>query len=392
MLNLSETYFGFTDNKKPMQAAKIEKTLDKLWRFDGEVMAMKKYVFLKLQEGSKPGYEENYSYYSKRLNDYTKPKTLYKLMHEDDCYTEITKTAYEYANYLLKNNLTDEDNASQFIINETKEKEEKEKLEREKEQKKREEQEAQREKEEMERKEALAKKRKKWFEIGEKVVSNFESNPIMEVLDNNWKEIKSIYVDEEKEVFYDNMIQKFTEMLGNESYCAYWLKFYINNENNQDLYKNDYTLRNNPMRKLEKEILFKAFSNVSVEDKDTTITAKVKAVFENREYKGGKAPKQHKFYYVKKDPETMTSTFVEAYGQKIIIDNIECYVRKEDGKYIVTEAKTGLSIGGFNSNKNKAISIAKELIKKNREKMEQFINKQIERNGVSPLFQEQKAI
>ena len=100
------TLVGYTQNLAPMKKAKVEKTLLKLIRYKGEVMNTSEFVAKKIIEGSTPEYEENYSYYSRRLDGYTKPKTLYKLDNNNNRYNEITKTEYDFALWLIDNNIT----------------------------------------------------------------------------------------------------------------------------------------------------------------------------------------------------------------------------------------------------------------------------------------------
>jgi len=145
--NIKDTYLGFTGNLKPMQKVRAEKTLDNLIRCNGNVITNKEFILIKLQEGLIPGIEEDYSYYSRKLQSDTKPRTDYRLKDQDGSFYHITKTEYDYANYLLKNNFLDEQRVKEFTIAENnrllqvaqdefnqkqQEKERKENLEREK--------------------------------------------------------------------------------------------------------------------------------------------------------------------------------------------------------------------------------------------------------------------
>ena len=99
------TLLGYTQNLSPMKKAKVEKTLLKLIRYENIVMNISEFVTRKIIEGSAPAYEENYSYYSSKLDGYTKPKTLYKLDNNNNTYTEITKTEYDFSLWLIDNNI-----------------------------------------------------------------------------------------------------------------------------------------------------------------------------------------------------------------------------------------------------------------------------------------------
>ena len=114
--NIKDTYLGFTDNLKPMQKVRAEKTLDNLIRHNGNVITNKEFILIKLQEGLKPRIEEDYSYYSRKLQGDTKPKTDYRLKDQDGSFYHITKTEYDYANYLLENNFLDEQKVKEFVV------------------------------------------------------------------------------------------------------------------------------------------------------------------------------------------------------------------------------------------------------------------------------------
>jgi len=115
-MNIKDTYLGFTENMKPMQKTRTEKTLDNSIRHNGNVITNKEFILIKLQEGLTPGIEEDYYYYSRKLQDYTKLKTDYRLKDQDDSFYHITKTEYNYALYLLDNNFLDDEKVKEFII------------------------------------------------------------------------------------------------------------------------------------------------------------------------------------------------------------------------------------------------------------------------------------
>lgn len=383
MLKLNETYFGFTDNKKPMQAAKIEKSLDMLYRYDGIVMSQKEFIYKKLQEGYILDIVENYSYYSEKLKSYTKPRTLYKLVDPvDGSYYEINKTLYEYAAYLLENKFLDTEKAITYIRQEKINKKEQERLERERIERERQEREMQRQKEEEERKQQYRIKQEYWRKQGENLLNSLGYNPITETLDKYWQEIESIYKGREidKETEYKKAITKFTELLGNESYCNYWIKSFVKYENDKEL--NFITLDKNISKFLEKEILFKVF-NISLDDQPRTISAKIKAVYNNRQYKGGQPIKEHEFYIF----DNKTKQFEKRIGQKIKIEHITCFVHEENGVYKVTEAKTGLMLSSPAKTKKESLERAKTNVKKAIDRIDQIIQNAINQNGISPLYQ-----
>ena len=104
---ITKSYLGFTNNKTPMQKGKIEKTLDALIRYENEVYDRKNLMlhFLINKQGI-PEKKENVTFYSKRKQDYTKPKTEYRLYCKDNCFIKITKTEYDFYIYCAENGFT----------------------------------------------------------------------------------------------------------------------------------------------------------------------------------------------------------------------------------------------------------------------------------------------
>ncbi len=281
MIKLNNSYLGFTDGKKAMQGGKIEKSLDMLIQFDNDnkIAKSKEFTLFKLQEGLKPEIEENYSYYSPRKEEYTKPKTLYKLSYEDGSFHEINKTLYNFALYVLENGFTDESTVKAFIEKETKEKEEKERLEQERIQKEEEEKRNQKEKEDQERKKVWDEKRKLWREKGSQFMSDEVVSLIHKTIEENTNKYDIEATPEELENFTSDIINRMPEMLGNQSFIISTLQYHVEEGHERDCF--------HPMT-IEAEILMSVF-DVTLNDKNITITSKVKAKFEGREYKGSQS-------------------------------------------------------------------------------------------------------
>lgn len=379
-VNLNNTYLGFTNNLKPMQAARVEKSLSKLIRYNGVVMSEKEFIYTLLSEGLTPAIEENYSYYSRKLDAMTKPKTDYRLTHPTENYFHhITKTSYDFAQHILNNNFLDAQTHTEYIQQEKLNKEEKERLQHEKELQERLEREEkariQREKDQAERQEKM----KRWTEIGEQLFTNDVEEKLVIILNKYWSKIVEMYPETNRESFYMDMNNKYMQMLGNINYCKHYAKYYLEET------ENTYTIENNPSRTLEKEFLFSVF-NIEMNDQATTVTAKINAFYNGKEYKGSKPVIEQTFYYYNNQEQK----FIETEGQKVNIEGYTCYIRKVDNGYIITEGKTGLGLGGAQSNKKIAIEKAKEVVKRaGKEKMDQVVNRNIEKFGISPLYREQ---
>lgn len=242
-----------------------------LVRYNNKVMTEKEFIYLKLQEGYKPTYEENYSYWSSRTGKMTKPKTLYKL-ECDNGYQEINKTLYNYALYLLENNFLNETVAAQYIQNELEKQAEQLRLEQEEKDRQR----IERQKENEERKQRHQEKRKQWKEKGLKLMTDNIKELVKEAFNEHGEEIKSKYANNaDIHVLIDNAIETFTEQLGNQEFI----------KNNVSYVFHDDINRINLNNKIYMSI-YKRIFNATETDSKQTLTAKVRAFYNGKEYKG----------------------------------------------------------------------------------------------------------
>ncbi|HHX69568.1 MAG TPA: hypothetical protein GX708_16170, partial [Gallicola sp.] len=94
---------GFTDKLSPMQQQKVANVLNKWYRYDNGVMQRKDNVLVRLRDGWLPKIQEEVKI---KLDDNERygykevSKEVYSLS-KDNLYLEITKTEYDYANYLI---------------------------------------------------------------------------------------------------------------------------------------------------------------------------------------------------------------------------------------------------------------------------------------------------
>lgn len=286
-MNIKDTYLGFTDNKKAMQAARMEKSLDMLWKMENGVFTRKQIVYDWLKEGKKPTLEKNYSYYSSRIDDYTKPRTLYKLENvEEGYYLEINKTLYDFANYILEHDFLNEEKAMKFIESERNEKEEQERIKQEKEQAEREQAEIRRKREEQERKEGLRIRQKEWRRQGRGFIDRLGHDPIKDILDKyvpmyielDERENNTRVLEEEAREFYNNWYDRLLMMLGNYDLCNHYMKKYADDYKDGDFKEWEFR---NIILFLEQRTLFAAYSNVELSDHVNTINAKMKSLYNN---------------------------------------------------------------------------------------------------------------
>ena len=281
MFKLNYSFLGFTDNMKPLQKAKVEKHLNSLISYNDTVLTQKDWIFQLVQNGYTPKLEENYSYYSRKKEGYTKPKNLYMLAKEDSFY-EVSKTSYEFAKYLIENGFIDIEKAKRYIEQERQQREELERLKREQEEKeKREREERERIRKEKEEKERL-EKIKQWTEIGKKYMTEEIKNIITSSIEKHWKEIKLIFPNTDKKDFTKNFIDKFTQFLGNKEFIKSNVHYLMFDDIN----------KNNLNNKVMKDIYIKLFKLTDKDDK-RTVTYKIKAFYDGKEYKQKECKKKN---------------------------------------------------------------------------------------------------
>lgn len=214
-----------------------------------------------------------------------------------------------------------------------------------------------------------------WTEKGKELMTQAIINIITNVINTNWNEIITVYPSTVKETLIENTINNFYQKLGNEAYVKSNLHYF--NETDRE-----FTIQTNPSMFLDKEIL-NAIFKVSKTDESRTVTAKVKAFYENREYKGGKAGKKVEvktFYYY----NSIEKGFLPVEGNAVTIEGIKCFIHKINGSYSVVELKSGLTLGLNSDTKQEAIEKSTELVKKNKDRMDSLIESAIKRVGSSP--------
>lgn len=363
-----KSYLGFTDGKKPMQKTRMENTLDKLVRYDGEVMYEKEFAFQLLLNGYEPEKQENYSYYSRRLDDYTKPKTRYK-MQKEDTFHEVSKTLYDFVGYLIDNEMNTLDKAIEYATIEAEQLEKQAQEQAEKEAKEKEEKRTQNEKEKQERKERHEQKVKEWYENGKQYMNDNTVNALSEAIQVHWNEIEKVTTFKLDD-FINHAIESYTGLFGNSEGLKSKVSYTFSDSSNP----------NNLQTKIDK-VFFGQLFGVNEDDKPITVTAKVNAFLENREYKGAKEVETETFYIYMKN-----EGYTERQGEKRIIDGIVCYIHKENGQYTLTEARSGVAMVREKT-KSELVKRAKVLVPKNKEKIENNVQYLIEQNGISPLYE-----
>lgn len=273
---IKNTYFGFTDKMKPMQKAKVEKVLDELIRYDNDkIMRHKEWTLEFLNRGFIPAIEENYSYYSPRIDGYTKPKTLYKLEKESSFY-EVPKTIHDFAVFVLENGFTDNEKATNYATEETerlnKQKEEEERIRLQKEA----EEKAKREQQEEESKQRAALKQAQWKAVSDKHMTDEILNIAENAIEKSFSELGYEVEQSSKDEFKKHYMERFIIEFGNIDYIIHNAKYVFNEGMNGNMH-ND----------IHREICRHVF-NIAEGDHPNTINAKIKAFYNGTEYKGNR--------------------------------------------------------------------------------------------------------
>jgi hypothetical protein len=365
MLNFElykNTYLGFTDILSPMQAKRAEQALEKLYRYHDEIMSAKIYVLLRLQEGAEPSIYEGVVSWSRKLHDYTKPKTEYGLKNEDNSYSPINKTEYDYACYLYNNDFTDDKKALAFIEseNERKERVRQEQLEAE--------QKAQIEAERKERE-------KEQFDL-------WLSNEAYDYKDQEKLALlKEIFLAETGQ--FGGHSKRLLVLIDNfdDPQCKAKLKDWLSYYNTASL-KTFFHITGINLGKTDKEIQAR-LDNISSKDFTGMIQFKARKKAEQKEQN------LETFYIYTFDSVKNGYEFQEVLAEPFSKYGLDMFIQNKNGTYTLSESRTGLAMSRGNTKTEMLDELKKAIdrmgIDKVNEQIEQFISK----NGLSPKYQEQ---
>jgi hypothetical protein len=100
-------FYGWADSFTNIRFGKIYETMSKSYRYDGVIMTRLQFVIAKIKEGFYPKQKDNVvTYYGSRWDvKESKPKTEYRLVDDSNSYYKITKTEFDFTNYLINNNI-----------------------------------------------------------------------------------------------------------------------------------------------------------------------------------------------------------------------------------------------------------------------------------------------
>ena len=341
---------GYGNDLTEMRKVKLINTLDKQYRYDGVILHRYEFIINRILEGLKLELVENYSYYSSKIDGYTKPKTLYKLKAEDDSYYEITKVEYDFATWFINNNITTIEKVGEFELIEDNRVKEIERLEA--------------ERIENERQEQLRKAKEKqefnnWLESESNLYNNIEKIEIA----------KSIYQDEINQCNIDlcKKVLLLIENIDNEK-CRRDLMSRLRNHNpaSRKVFYHVTGIRLPNTDKATIELL----QNISSNDYKGLIN------YKRKEDKEIQRKEIVKFYRKNKDGISL------AEGEELKNKyDLQLYITFDAEKdyYMIVEARTGMTLMSGDRNRTTLLKTFKErmtddLVKRVKEQIEYLVN------------------
>lgn len=370
-LRTGKDYLGFTDGIKEPRKTRVEIILDEQKRYfeDGKaigVFSRKELVLNLLLEGNQAGKEENYQTY-KRDGELTKPKTVYRMYCDENSFYYITKTEYDFYNYLAENNLDTAEQINARI-------------------------EADNEAERIKQEEI---KNAKLKEKEEKIKAQLEKERVQAFINSEMEKVSQEDIDFVNQIYID----MYGEALDRTA------KRIIVLVNNFDYEK----IREEALEVLHNgnSATCKAFEYLT--GLKLPRTNKEKGAFimqlSTKDFQGRKGFKPRKkaeekelktYYIAELNTEMDEWEWKEVQAQTYTYKGIELFIMKRGDRWTISEARTGFLMASG----SKSLKIAKNNVKEifNREgteKIKKIIEKNVEaiteKIGINPLFKEENA-
>jgi hypothetical protein len=362
MNNYANTYFGYTDTMQPMKKVRIQNTLDKKYRYSDGVMTCKEHLYKLLQVGSTLKMLEDYSYYSSKTQAMTKPKTEYQIhfIIQDNgkdiaVYNSITKTEYDYCNYIIANGFIDSTKVDQFIIDEQN--------------RIKAEQEAQANTERLQQEtEQREIKEQEQFKIWlAEQAAQYNNTAKIELQKQIWLNLIGNYGSHAIEllVLIDNM---------DKPRCKAELKQWLHLHNKASLKTFEY-ITGIKLGSTEKEICAILDSVTQDDFKETQ---------EFKPHKKHEQNRQEETFYILYEKH-----YLECFGIPFSKYGLDLFIREHDKKMIISEARTGLLMSAGKTKVEALEQLDQTMTNFTLEKINQLLEQSISKYGISPKYQEQ---
>lgn len=400
MINIENSYLGFTDGMKPMNKAKTENVLDGSIRLNGKIVTEKQWAYEKVKEGYHPELKENYQYY-KRNGELSKPKTKYWLNNEEtNLGYEVNKTLHDFALHIINNNFTDDESLLSFLTEEAHTKEEEKRIQQEHEAREKEEQERKEREEKEERKkrniERLTKIQSAILQFTEEEAEKL--NDVAEFYITECKEMRKAYnfYSEVPDIILHYDCMKFIALAKVfPEHGVSQIKYFRDtlDPNTKNLNRNNERYIWEVRTQYE---VYKRFFGITDDMPTQTVRALLSGnitaeearnrMQKNEQRKKNQEEKMKIFY------RNDGKDFIEEKGEQITVEGYNCYGLMKNEKYVLFEERTGVSLAR-GRNKTEAIQSAKDSIEKQgKEKVDSTINMIISKYGISPLVSQGEAV
>lgn len=355
-----KNYLGFTDNMSAMQKARTEKTLKKRYRYDGtlngRVMSRREFIITMALNPANSVKEEDCVHYTGKNFD-SKVKHQYFCSMENNLAYVITKTEFDFFNYLRDNNLNTEKTMIAYEKAEEAKKQEEEEKEKQK---------------QFEATELLNKIQREREEALEKATQT-------EISDADKKLVEDVYmyyfgvVAPRKGYEIVNLVYNF-----DNKYCKEEAIDRLRYNNNKASIKIFECLTGLKLPKTEKE-------RVPFLKKLTMSDFKGK-----KEFKQPKKYGDEEFYIQAISSENPFRTWCRVSGTSYRKYDVDMFLRRENGNYILSTADSGLRITTAKTKKDCIENLDKFVKQYTLEKFKEMVSSAREiiynKIGVNPKY------
>lgn len=354
----------FEANKTPMQQARIRDYMEQHLRYNNEVLQRYQYLCSIKDAGyTRPEIDDNYTTWNRRTQEETKPKTVY-YYHNDNTnrLQELTKTEFDFITFLIENNYEGKAYI-EFVKQEQILKQQEEQRKKEEEQRQRQLAKEQADKERAERRQRHAEIKEQEIQQGKLIVAkDMELNVRIVGHINSLRQDlldyihRGVYRSEDTRA--DQIVDQYREELKEFFYCA--LANPTRYTPTMKYHYTEYITKPEDHRFQDKLIgsFVQKMCKVEPTDVEQTITAKIKAYLERREYKGGTAKKElptTQALLLYKDVELAELVYKEVPAEEIKHNNVTFYITSLEGRWLLFESNIG-AILLSNSNKTKLMT------------------------------------
>lgn len=358
-LEKNNSYLGYTDSKSALQKGKIEKCLSKAFRYGNIIMQRRDAMLWYLRSGKTLSVE------TESVNG--RNKHSYRFNYECDgvkVYIEITKTEYDFCQYLIKNELVSEEAVNTYLTDENRMREVEEEKARQEEETAREEEERQRrEKEEFE----------SWLRSAAEMYVGTAKGKLME----------KIFIDKLGE--FRNPIGAFSllaviDNLYDNPMCREELKerLHTDNKASRKTFECVTGLRLPKTNKETKEFIDNLHKSDYCEMLDYQVEADKNKTTED---------KTEEFYILEVDQENKTREYKKVLGERIIKKGFGCFIHKlPDGGYAVSSIECGMKLAAGRTKAEAVKNLKRTINNFGDVELRKKIQEVIELYGASPLY------